>query len=174
MFEFSQSFCRACILALLFTLGLWGPEGSVWALNPGNPLTLEAYFEAAQHQFTEAHYKAIFKAGSRTEVMHPGFAGAYQGLLARDGRSPIRRLENARSASSRLNLAVNLEESDPRWRLLRLKLETEMPGWLGLSDHIQEDRAFLDRLRRQSVQKNTQIAPTHTEDWLKFYKKMIF
>lgn len=174
MMEFYQNCSRNCIFLLLFMFIFWSPQGWVWALTSGNPLTLEAYFEAAQHQFTEAHYKAIFKAGSRTEVMHPGFAGAYQGLLARDGRSPIRRLENARSASSRLNLAVNLEESDPRWRLLRLKLETEMPGWLGLSDHIQEDRAFLDRLRRQSVQKNTQIAPTHTEDWLKFYKKIIF
>lgn len=149
-----------------------------WAWGAGptkGPLTLEAYFEAAQHPFTASHFQAIFGEGRHSELSNPGFAGAYRGLLARDGRSPLSRLENAKAASALLNQAVRQDESDPRWRLLRLTLETEMPGWLGLSSHVQQDKAFLNRLlSKRSEEGGLQTVPNLSEDWPKFYKKLQF
>lgn len=147
-----------------------------WAWGSGptkSPLTLEAYFEAAQSPFTASHFKSIFGEGRYSEPSNPGFAGAYRGLLARDGRSPLSRLENAKVASSLLNQAVARDGSDPRWRLLRLTLEAQMPGWLGLSSHVQEDRAFLNRLlSKRSEEGGLQTAPNRSEDWPKFYQKI--
>ncbi|MBM3930677.1 MAG: hypothetical protein FJ336_05310 [Sphingomonadales bacterium] len=146
-----------------------------WAWGAGptkGRLTLEAYFEAAQHPFTASDFQAIFGEGRHSEPSNPGFAGAYRGLLARDGRSPLSRLENAKAASTLLNQAVARDGSDPRWRLLRLTLETEMPGWLGLSSHVQEDRAFLNSLlSKRSNEGKLQTVPRCSEDWSKFYKK---
>ena len=136
-------------------------------------MTLEAYFEAAQHPFTASHFQAIFGEGRHSERSNPGFAGAYRGLLARDGRSPLSRLENAKVASSLLNQAVARDGFDPRWRLLRLTLETQMPGWLGLSSHVPEDRAFLNRLLSKKNQEGIlQTVPNSSEDWPKFYQKI--
>jgi len=132
---------------------------------------LEAYFEAAQYPFTASHFKAIFGEGRPSEQSNPGFAGAYRGLLARDGRSPLSRLENAKAASLLLNQAVARDGSDPRWRLLRLILEAEMPSWLGLSPHVQEDRAFLNSLlSKRSIEGRFQNGLRSSEDWSKFYK----
>lgn len=140
-----------------------------------NPLTIEAYFDAAQRPFGESQYQAIFRDGSRAEQLNPGFAGAYRGLLARDGRSPLSRLENARAASAFLNKAVSLEASDPRWRLLRLTLEVEMPGWLGLSTHVQEDITFLNHLIASGISSGFGNSPKETPNsWVNFYKKMKF
>jgi hypothetical protein len=134
---------------------------------------LEAYFEAAQRPFTASHFKLIFGEGKRSEQLNPGFAGAYRGLLARDGRSPLSQLENAKAASALLNQAVAKDASDPRWRLLRLTLEAEMPSWLGLSPHVQEDRAYLNRLLSRLNKEGTpQTAESSSEDWSKFYLKM--
>jgi len=146
-----------------------------WAGPVKDPLTIEAYFDAAQRPFGESQYKAIFRDGSRSEQSNPGFAGAYRGLLARDGRSPLSRLDNARAASALLNKAVSLERSDPRWRLLRLSLETEMPGWLGLSNHVQEDKAFLNGLMASGASSGPgNSGQENPNSWVKFYKKMNF
>ncbi|MFM7588875.1 MAG: hypothetical protein ACKO55_07150, partial [Bacteroidota bacterium] len=146
-----------------------------WAWGAGptkGPLTLEAYFDASQHPFNVSHFQAIFGEGRHSEPSNPGFAGAYRGLLARDGLSPLSRMENAKAASALLNQAVARDGSDPRWRLLRLTLETEMPGWLGLSSHVQEDRAFLNSLlSKRSNEGRLQTVPRCSEDWSKFYKK---
>ncbi|MFM7911339.1 MAG: hypothetical protein ACKO9W_04080, partial [Bacteroidota bacterium] len=57
-------------------------------------------------------------------------------------------------------------------RVLGLTLETEMPGWLGLSSHVQEDRAFLNSLlSNRSNEGRLQTVPSSSEDWSKFYKK---
>ncbi len=150
-----------------------------WVLGVVGPLkdymTLEAYFEAAQGPFTASQFNAIFGEGRQSEQLNPGFAGAYRGLLARDGRSPLSRLENAKAASALLNQAVVRDGSDPRWRLLRLTLEAEMPGWLGLSEHVQVDKAFLNRLlSRMSIVATGQTNERESDDWSKFYKKMNF
>jgi hypothetical protein len=138
-----------------------------------DPLTMAAYFEAAKRPFGKSQYKAIFQGGSRSEQLNPGFAGAYRGLLARDGGYPISRLKNARAASSMLNTAVSVDEFDPKWRLLRLILETETPGWLGLSTHVQEDKAFLDRqlATEKPIEFGNSVNET-PDSWVKFYMKL--
>lgn len=163
------------MLVLLFVFAWLAHSLSVWADPSKDPLTLAAYFEAAQHSFNESQFKAIFADGRRSEQLNPGYAGAYRGLLARDDRSPISRLKNACTASSLLNKAVTLEGSDPRWRLLRLILEVEMPGWLGLSEHIQEDQTFLNRLLSlESIGGPGYSTNGTSNEWSKFYKKMKF
>ena len=52
-------------------------------------------------------------------------------------------------------------------------LEAEMPSWLGLSPHVQEDRAYLNRLlSRLNKEGTAQTAQSSSEDWSKFYLKM--
>jgi hypothetical protein len=72
-----------------------------------------------------------------------------------------------------LNTAVSVDEFDPKWRLLRLILETETPGWLGLSTHVQEDKAFLDR--QLATEKPIEFGNSVNEtpySWVKFYMKL--
>lgn len=102
------------------------------------------YLEAARRPFTEAAYQDLFRDLPGGEKAYPAYAGAYQGLVARDLKQPWARYQWTRKATTNLNLAVQRDPHNPEWRFLRWLLEKEIPTWLGWSAHVAEDQAFLD------------------------------
>jgi len=85
----------------------------------------------------------------------------------------VQKYQGAKAAVEDLNRAVSEEPANPRWRLLRLVLEREIPAWLGLSKHKAEDKAFLDRAR--AVLRPEQIrnaGPKGELDWVFFLGKV--
>lgn len=138
-----------------------------------SPWTLASYFEAASSGFGEREYKGLLTRAQGVENIPLAYRGAYRGLAVQSLSSPLQKLNGAKAAVEDLNRAVQTEPSNPRYRLLRWLMEKEIPSWLGLSGHVQEDRRFLDQaLKALTPAQRKQAGPQGELDWVFFLGKV--
>lgn len=64
-------------------------------------------------------------------------------LQAKHSWSPATKLSKASEASKELNAAVSADKENFEVRFLRFSFEANAPGFLGLSQHIREDKKWL-------------------------------
>jgi hypothetical protein len=70
------------------------------------------------------------------------YKAAAEAIRARDA-SMFNKLTYVQNANKLFDQAVKLNADNPEIRFLRLSVESNLPAFLGLSQHVEDDRQFL-------------------------------
>jgi hypothetical protein len=96
---------------------------------------------AASKEAGEKFYK-LMAAYEQQDAVVLAYKAASEAIRARDA-SMFNKLTYVQNASKLFDQAVKLDGSNPEIRFLRLSVESNLPSFLGLSPHVEEDRQFL-------------------------------
>ncbi len=112
-------------------------------MSPYQPAALRHHYEqaAADKQAGEKFYK-LLQAYTGQDALTLGYKAASEAIRARDA-SMLNKLTYVQQAARTFEQAVALSGSNAEIRFLRFSVESNLPAFLGLSKHVDEDKAFL-------------------------------
>jgi hypothetical protein len=96
---------------------------------------------ATDKQAGEKFYQ-LMAAYTQQEPVVLAYKAAAEAIRARDA-SMFNKLTYVQNASKQFDQAVKLDADNAEIRFLRLSVESNLPAFLGLSQHVDEDRQFL-------------------------------
>lgn len=107
------------------------------------PAALRRHYQAAAADKTagEKFYKLLADYKDK-DALVLGYKGAAEAIRARDA-SMFNKLTYVQQAARTFEQAVALDPQNPEIRFLRFSVESNLPAFLGLSQHLDEDRALL-------------------------------
>ena len=127
------------ILTLLLTF-------SALVSTEANPYTLpklrQQYQQAAASKEAGEKFHQLMSAYTQQNAVVLAYKAAAEAIRARDA-SMLSKLTYVQQASKQFEQAVQLDPNNPEVRFLRLSVESNLPSFLGLSQHVDEDRQFL-------------------------------
>ncbi|WP_190924390.1 hypothetical protein [Hymenobacter armeniacus] len=111
--------------------------------SPYHPSVLRRHYEqaAADKAAGEKFYKLLADYKDR-DALVLGYKGAAEAIRARDA-SMFNKLTYVQDAARTFEQAVSLDPRNPEIRFLRFSVESNLPAFLGLSKHIDEDKEML-------------------------------
>lgn len=112
-------------------------------MSPLQPAALRRHYEqaAADKQGGEKFYNLLRDyAGQDALVL--AYKAASEAIKARDA-SMLNKLTYVQQAAKTFDQAVSLDSDNAEIRFLRFSVESNLPPFLGLSKHVDEDKAFL-------------------------------
>jgi len=111
--------------------------------SPYHPAALRRHFEqaSADKAAGEKFYKLLadYKEG---DALVLGYKAASEAIRARDA-SMFNKLTYVQDAARTFEQAVSLAPQNPEIRFLRFSVESNLPAFLGLSKHVEEDKEML-------------------------------
>ena len=121
---------------------LFNPNNPV-SSSPFHPATLRRHYElaAADKAAGEKFYKLLADYKDR-DALVLGYKAAAEAIRARDA-SMFNKLTYVQDAAKTFEQAVGLDPQNPEIRFLRFSVESNLPAFLGLSKHIDEDKEML-------------------------------
>ncbi|MCB2377826.1 hypothetical protein LGH70_09555 [Hymenobacter sp. BT635] len=113
------------------------------ATSPYHLSALRRHYEqaAADKSAGEKFYKLMADYNDKDAVIL-GYKGAAEAIRARDA-SMFNKLSYVQAASRTFDQAVALDPNNAEVRFLRFSVETNLPSFLGLSQHVDDDRQLL-------------------------------
>lgn len=117
------------------------PSSSV--SSPYAPANLRRHYEqaAADKAAGEKFYKLLADYKDR-DALVLGYKGAAEAIRARDA-SMFNKMSYVQDAARTFEQAVSLDPQNPEIRFLRFSVESNLPAFLGLSKHVDEDKDLL-------------------------------
>ncbi|MDB5268778.1 MAG: hypothetical protein JWP58_1818 [Hymenobacter sp.] len=111
--------------------------------SPYHPATLRRHYEqaAADKAAGEKFYKLLADYQDR-DALVLGYKAASEAIRARDA-SMFNKLTYVQDAAKTFEQAVGLDPQNPEIRFLRFSVESNLPAFLGLSKHVEEDKEML-------------------------------
>ncbi|UOQ74748.1 hypothetical protein [Hymenobacter cellulosilyticus] len=111
--------------------------------SPYHLPSLRRHYEQAAADKTagEKFYKLMADYNDKDAVVL-GYKGAAEAIRARDA-SMFNKLTYVQAASRTFDQAVALDPHNAEVRFLRFSVESNLPGFLNLSQHVDEDRKLL-------------------------------
>ena len=113
----------------------------------GQSLTLEGAREAFHQAVMDEEESRAFNKYMRTFDEPTPVIAAYQAvseaMLARVLWNPFSKLAQVRDYQKAMEAAVALDPNDIEIRFLRLAIEYNIPAFLGMSEHVEEDVAMI-------------------------------
>lgn len=111
--------------------------------SPYHPANLRHYYQqaAADKEAGEKFYQLLANYND-DDALVLGYKGAAQAIRARDA-SMFNKLTYVQDAARTFEQAVGLAPKNPEIRFLRFSVESNLPAFLGLSKHVEEDKEFL-------------------------------
>ena len=111
--------------------------------SPFHPATLRRHYElaAADKAAGEKFYKLLADYKDR-DALVLAYKAAAEAIRARDA-SMFNKLTYVQDAAKTFELAVGLDPQNPEIRFLRFSVESNLPAFLGLSKHVDEDKEML-------------------------------
>jgi hypothetical protein len=100
------------------------------------------YQEAATSKEAGEKFYQLMSAYHEQDAVVLGYKAAAEAIRARDA-SMFNKLTYVQNATKQFDEAVKLDANNPEIRFLRLSVESNLPSFLGLSQHVDEDRQFL-------------------------------
>ena len=137
-------------LALLLALApvaaapcLGSPTSFLVMSSPYDPAALRHHYEraAADKAAGESFYQLLVDYHAQ-DALVLGYKAAAQAIRARDA-SMFNKLTYVQEAAHTVAQAVALAPTNAEIRFLRFSVESNLPAFLGLSQHVDEDKAFL-------------------------------
>lgn len=107
------------------------------------PATLRRHYElaAADKAAGEKFYQLLADYQDR-DALVLAYKGAAEAIRARDA-SMFNKLAYVQEAARTFEQAVGLDPRNPEIRFLRFSVESNLPAFLGLSKHVDEDKELL-------------------------------
>ncbi|WP_305013938.1 hypothetical protein [Hymenobacter mellowenesis] len=111
--------------------------------SPYHPAILRRHYEQAAADKTagEKFYKLLADYKDR-DALVLGYKAAAEAIRARDA-SMFNKLTYVQDAARTFEQAVSLDPRNPEIRFLRFSVESNLPAFLGLSKHVDEDKELL-------------------------------
>ena len=111
--------------------------------SPYHPATLRRHYELAAADKTagEKFYKLLADYQDK-DALVLGYKAASEAIRARDA-SMFNKLTYVQDAARTFEQAVGLAPQNPEIRFLRFSVESNLPAFLGLSKHVDEDKEML-------------------------------
>ncbi|SFP99800.1 hypothetical protein [Hymenobacter arizonensis] len=111
--------------------------------SPYDPSNLRRHYEqaAADKAAGEKFYKLLADYKDR-DALVLGYKGAAEAIRARDA-SMFNKMSYVQDAARTFEQAVSLDPQNPEIRFLRFSVESNLPAFLGLSKHVDEDKEML-------------------------------
>ena len=108
-----------------------------------NPTALRRHYQKSATDKTagEAFYNLLADYAG-TDALVLGYKGASLAIRARDA-SMFSKLTYVQDAAKAFDQAVDLDPKNPEIRFLRFSIESNLPPFLGMSKHVDEDKALL-------------------------------
>jgi hypothetical protein len=90
-----------------------------------------------------------------SNTLQYAYLGATEALLAKYAFNPFSKMSYVNSALDKLNMAVALSKNDIEIRYMRFTVESNMPAFLGLNKHIDEDKnTIVNQLCRTKINRD--------------------
>lgn len=111
--------------------------------SPYHPATLRRHYElaAANKAAGEKFYQLLADYKDR-DALVLAYKGASEAIRARDA-SMFNKLTYVQDAAKTFEQAVRIDPQNPEIRFLRFSVESNLPAFLGLSKHVDEDKEML-------------------------------
>jgi len=111
--------------------------------SPYHPANLRRHYElaAADKSAGEKFYKLLADYKDHDGLVL-AYKGASEAIRARDA-SMFNKLTYVQDAAKTFEQAVSLDPQNPEIRFLRFSVESNLPAFLGLSKHVDEDKEML-------------------------------
>ena len=111
--------------------------------SPYHPANLRRHYElaAADKSAGEKFYKLLADYKDRDGLVL-AYKGASEAIRARDA-SMFNKLTYVQDAAKTFEQAVSIDPQNPEIRFLRFSVESNLPPFLGLSKHVDEDKELL-------------------------------
>lgn len=111
--------------------------------SPYHPANLRRHYEqaAADKDAGEKFYKLLVDYKDRDGLVL-AYKGASEAIRARDA-SMFNKLTYVQDAAKTFEQAVGIDPRNPEIRFLRFSVESNLPAFLGLSKHVDEDKEML-------------------------------
>ena len=118
-------------------------HSSVSTMSPFEPATLRRHYHAAaaDKNAGEKFYQLLADYQDR-DALVLGYKAAAEAIRARDA-SMFNKLTYVQQAARTFEQAVALDPANPEIRFLRFSVESNLPPFLGLSNHVDEDKTLL-------------------------------
>ena len=100
------------------------------------------YEQAAASKEAGERFYGLLHDYQGQEALVLGYKAASEAIKARDA-SMLNKLTYVQQASRTFEQAVSLAPASAEVRFLRFSVESNLPPFLGLSKHVEEDKAFL-------------------------------
>ena len=119
------------------------PVSTPVSSSPIHPATLRRHYElaAADKSAGEKFYKLLADYNDR-DALVLAYKAAAEAIRARDA-SMFNKLTYVQDAAKTFEQAVGLDPQNPEIRFLRFSVESNLPAFLGLSKHVDEDKEML-------------------------------
>ncbi len=94
------------------------------------------------YSFAENVYSR-FKAVDNPSAKIYAYKGALEAIMTKTTWNVVKKLSYLRASQESFEKAVELAPNDLEVRYMRLAVEHEIPRFLGMSEHIEEDKKFV-------------------------------
>jgi hypothetical protein len=100
------------------------------------------YQQAAASKEAGEKFHKLMSAYTQRDAVVLAYKAAAEAIRARDA-SMFNKLTYVQNAAKQFDEAVKLDANNAEVRFLRLSVESNLPSFLGLSTHVDDDRQFL-------------------------------
>jgi hypothetical protein len=133
---------KLLILSLVLLLTLTSAL-SVPVVSPYQLAALrQQYKQAAADEAAGEKFYQLMASYKQQDPVVLGYKGAAEAIKARDAAF-LEKLGYVHAAAHTFEQAVALNPKNAEIRYLRFSVETNLPGFLGMSKHVEEDRQVL-------------------------------
>ncbi len=134
-----------CVGLLTLLVGVVGLSGRAQAPVPDLPTLRYLYAGAVQTEGASNQLLQVARAYRGTNATLIAYRGVAEAVQARYLWSPLAKLRAVREAQRQFTRAVALEPTNVEARFLRYTVETNVPHYLGYSQHLAADRDTIMR-----------------------------
>ena len=119
------------------------PSFASYLMPDFSPTALRRYYEhAAAGKPAGEEFYNLLRDYAGQDALVLGYKAASEAIKARDA-SMLTKLTYVQQAARTFDQAVGLDPRNAEVRFLRFSVESNLPPFLGLSQHVDEDKAFL-------------------------------
>jgi hypothetical protein len=103
---------------------------------------VRTHFEKGSESIVYAEKLKTLTSNQKTPLFK-AYHGMSYALIAKHSNGPFKKLELVKKGMEHINSAVKAEPQNIEIRFLRFSIESKAPSFLGISEHLEEDKKFL-------------------------------
>lgn len=107
------------------------------------PALRQHFRQAAQDEAASRRFHQLMSQYGAENAVVLAYKAASEAILAKHTGGLFDKLDRVKAAGRQFDQAVTLDPRHPEIRFLRFSIESNLPGFLGASKHVQEDKHLL-------------------------------